>query len=184
MKKYADQNRRHLEFDVGDKVMLSAKDIKINPAITSYKLNEKYLGPFKVIERIGELDYKLELPKSMSRVHPTFHVSKLREFVESDPRFGDRDFGTDPVMNDDGEEEWEIEKIVDESDEPKHLYRIRWKGWDSKHDTWEDPKVVEKYRNLVEQWKKDRQILQDVIDKCAKASTKRNTKRKKLRRVR
>nr|GFB06411.1 putative reverse transcriptase domain-containing protein [Tanacetum cinerariifolium] len=43
------------------------------------KLNPRYVGPFKVIERLGSVAYKLELPKELSRVHNTFHVSNLKK---------------------------------------------------------------------------------------------------------
>nr|GFA94367.1 putative reverse transcriptase domain-containing protein [Tanacetum cinerariifolium] len=40
------------------------------------KLNPRYVGPFKVLERIGDVAYKLDLPEKLSRVHNTFHNSK------------------------------------------------------------------------------------------------------------
>ncbi|GKB79423.1 hypothetical protein Tco_0946318, partial [Tanacetum coccineum] len=43
------------------------------------KLNPRYVGPFKVLEKVGEVAYKLELPEELSRVHNTFHVSNLKK---------------------------------------------------------------------------------------------------------
>ncbi|GKD30398.1 hypothetical protein Tco_1241176 [Tanacetum coccineum] len=43
------------------------------------KLNLRYVGPFKVLEKVGEVAYKLELPEELSRVHNTFHVSNLKK---------------------------------------------------------------------------------------------------------
>ncbi|KAD1469151.1 hypothetical protein E3N88_42776 [Mikania micrantha] len=43
------------------------------------KLAPRYVGPFKILERIGKVTYKLELPPELSNVHPTFHVSNLRK---------------------------------------------------------------------------------------------------------
>ncbi|GKB38451.1 hypothetical protein Tco_0883393 [Tanacetum coccineum] len=63
-----------MEFQVGDKVMLKVSPWK---GVVRFgkrgKLNPRYVGPFKVIERVGEVAYKLELPEELSRVHNTFH---------------------------------------------------------------------------------------------------------------
>lgn len=116
MKKYADAKRRDVSFQVGDFVLLSTANIRLppTPGSESYKLNEKYLGPFKVLKRIGELSYELELP-SLMRVHPVFHVSKLKRFKRSPERFGVRTVG--PFSGDvaaDPEEEWVITEVVDQ----------------------------------------------------------------------
>ncbi|GJW50776.1 hypothetical protein Tco_0092127 [Tanacetum coccineum] len=49
------------------------------------KLNPRYVGPFKVIGKVGEVAYKLELPKELSRVHNTFHVSNLKKCFADEP---------------------------------------------------------------------------------------------------
>ncbi|GKA16110.1 hypothetical protein Tco_0695857 [Tanacetum coccineum] len=49
------------------------------------KLNPRYLGPFKVLEKVGSVAYKLELPQELSRVHNTFHVSKLKKCYADEP---------------------------------------------------------------------------------------------------
>ncbi|GJS90106.1 putative reverse transcriptase domain-containing protein [Tanacetum coccineum] len=49
------------------------------------KLNPRYVGPFKVIERVGEVAYKLEHPEELSRVHNTFHVSNLKKCHADEP---------------------------------------------------------------------------------------------------
>ncbi|GKC88546.1 putative reverse transcriptase domain-containing protein [Tanacetum coccineum] len=78
-KSYADLQRKPMEFQVGDKVMLKVSPWK---GVVRFgkrgKLNPRYVGPFKVIERVGEVAYKLELPEELSRVHNTFHVSNLK----------------------------------------------------------------------------------------------------------
>nr|GFD43089.1 putative reverse transcriptase domain-containing protein [Tanacetum cinerariifolium] len=49
------------------------------------KLNPMYVGPFKVLEKIGKVDYKLELLEELSRVHITFHVSNLKKCHADEP---------------------------------------------------------------------------------------------------
>ncbi|GJS09458.1 hypothetical protein Tco_0366254 [Tanacetum coccineum] len=49
------------------------------------KLNPRYVGPFKVLEKVGSVAYKLELPQELSRVHNTFHVSNLKKCHSDEP---------------------------------------------------------------------------------------------------
>ncbi|GJZ49670.1 putative reverse transcriptase domain-containing protein [Tanacetum coccineum] len=49
------------------------------------KLNPRYVGPFKVLEKVGAVAYKLELPQELSRVHNTFHVSNLKKCYANEP---------------------------------------------------------------------------------------------------
>nr|GEX29582.1 reverse transcriptase domain-containing protein [Tanacetum cinerariifolium] len=71
---------------VGDKVMLKASPWK---GVVRFgkrgKLNPRYVGPFKVLEKIGKVSYKLELPEELSRVHNTFHVSNLKKCHADEP---------------------------------------------------------------------------------------------------
>ncbi|GJV43866.1 putative reverse transcriptase domain-containing protein [Tanacetum coccineum] len=85
-KSYADLKRKLMEFQVGDKVMLKVSPWK---GVVRFgkrgKLNPRYVGPFKVLEKVGEVAYKLELPEELSRVHNTFHVSNLKKCHADEP---------------------------------------------------------------------------------------------------
>ncbi|GJY69390.1 putative reverse transcriptase domain-containing protein [Tanacetum coccineum] len=85
-KSYADLKRKPMEFQVGDKVMLKVLPWK---GVVHFgkrgKLNPRYVGPFKVLEKVGEVAYKLELPEELSRVHNTFHVSNLKKCHADEP---------------------------------------------------------------------------------------------------
>nr|GFC65207.1 putative reverse transcriptase domain-containing protein [Tanacetum cinerariifolium] len=73
---YADLKCKPMEFQVGDKVMLKVSPWKgVVPFGKREKLNPRYVGPFKVVARVGSVAYKLDLLEELSRVHNTFHVS-------------------------------------------------------------------------------------------------------------
>ncbi|GJS13174.1 putative reverse transcriptase domain-containing protein, partial [Tanacetum coccineum] len=85
-KSYADLKRKPMEFQVGDRVMLKVSPWK---GVVRFgkrgKLNPRYVGPFKVLEKVGSVAYKLELPQELSRVHNTFHVSNLKKCYSDEP---------------------------------------------------------------------------------------------------
>ncbi|GJZ98844.1 hypothetical protein Tco_0671297, partial [Tanacetum coccineum] len=85
-KSYGDLKRKPMDFQVGDKVMLKVSPWK---GVICFgkrrKLNPRYVGPFKVLEKVGSVAYKLELPKELSRVHNTFHVSNLKKCHADEP---------------------------------------------------------------------------------------------------
>ncbi|GJU71576.1 putative reverse transcriptase domain-containing protein [Tanacetum coccineum] len=84
-KSYANKRIRPLEFEVGDKVMLKVAPWKgVMRFGKRGKLNPCYIGPFQIIERIGPVAYRLELPQELSRVHNVFHVCNLKKCLSDD----------------------------------------------------------------------------------------------------
>nr|GEW44106.1 putative reverse transcriptase domain-containing protein [Tanacetum cinerariifolium] len=85
-KSYADLKRKPMEFQVRDKVMLKASPWK---GVVRFgkqgKLNPRYVGPFKLLEKIGKVSYKIDLPEELSRVHNTFYVSNLKKCHADEP---------------------------------------------------------------------------------------------------
>ncbi|XP_058769017.1 uncharacterized protein LOC131642867 [Vicia villosa] len=78
----ADKRRRPLEFDVGDRVFLKVTPrLRLKGPFKTRKLSPRYIGPYQIMRRIGEVAYQLALPPSLSRLHDVFHVSQLRKFV-------------------------------------------------------------------------------------------------------
>ncbi|KAF5791261.1 putative nucleotidyltransferase, Ribonuclease H [Helianthus annuus] len=78
-KNYADLKRKPLDFQVGDRVLLKVSPWKgVIRFGKKGKLAPRYVGPFKIVERIGKVAYRLELPPELGNVHPTFHVSNLK----------------------------------------------------------------------------------------------------------
>ncbi|GKA14523.1 hypothetical protein Tco_0694169 [Tanacetum coccineum] len=75
-----------MELEVGDRVMLKVSPWK---GVVRFdkrgKLNPSYVGPFKVLAKVGKVAYRLELPQELSRVHHTFHVSNLKKCYADEP---------------------------------------------------------------------------------------------------
>jgi hypothetical protein len=134
-KTYADQNRRELTFTIGDQVLLRTKNLKLKTT-GSRKLLPKWIGPFPVIGKVGQVAYKLELPDVML-CHPVFHVSNLQPYrsngsVQPPPM---------PIEVE-GDLEYEVEQILLHRDSKmgsrsKREYLVKWLGFGPEHNSWE-----------------------------------------------
>ena len=81
-KSYADKRRSELEFQVGDLVLLKVSPWKgIIRFRKRVNLGPRFIGPFKVLARVGKVAYRLQLPAKLSEIHNVFHVSQLRKCV-------------------------------------------------------------------------------------------------------
>ncbi|GJS59656.1 putative reverse transcriptase domain-containing protein [Tanacetum coccineum] len=81
-KRYADNRRKPLEFSVGDKVLLKVSPRKgVVRFSKRSKLSPRYVGLFKIVERVGPVAYRLRLPQDLVGIHDTFHMSNLKKFL-------------------------------------------------------------------------------------------------------
>lgn len=81
MKKFVDAYRRELSFSPGDHVLLKLRPFRLKSLACrpNEKLAPRFYGPFEVLEKIGEVAYRLKLPVDV-RIHFVFHVSQLKPF--------------------------------------------------------------------------------------------------------
>ncbi|GKB89230.1 putative reverse transcriptase domain-containing protein [Tanacetum coccineum] len=151
-KSYADLKRKPMEFQVGDKVMLKVLPWKGVVCFGKWgKLNPRYVGPFKVLEKVRSIAYKLELPQELSRVHNTFHVSNLKKCHADEPlavpldglHFDDKlQFVKEPVEIMDREV-----KRLKQSRIP--IVKVRWNSRRGPEFTWErEDQLRKKYSHL------------------------------------
>ncbi|KAI3815559.1 hypothetical protein L1987_15230 [Smallanthus sonchifolius] len=139
-KSYADKRRKPLEFQVGDLVLLKVSPWKgVIRFGKKGKLAPRYVGPFKILERIGKVAYKLELLPSLGNVHPTFHISNLKKcLADENLHIPLADVRIDETMH-------FVEKPVEIMDrEVKQLKRsripivkVRWESKRGLEFTWE-----------------------------------------------
>ncbi|GJR87220.1 putative reverse transcriptase domain-containing protein [Tanacetum coccineum] len=173
-KSYADLKRKPMEFEVGDKVMLKVSPWK---GVVRFgkrgKLNPRFVGPFKVIKRVGDVAYKLELPEELSRVHNTFHVSNLKKCHADEPlavpldglHFDDKlQFVEEPIEITDREV-----KRLKRSRIP--LVKVRWNSKRGPEFTWErEDQFRKKYPHLFTKTAPSRSIgiegALDALDLC------------------
>eukprot|EP00253_Pinus_taeda_P036062 PITA_36062 len=152
MKQQADQHRSERSFDVGDWVfprLQPYKQMSLKQAKKDNKLSPKYYGPYKVLQKIGTMAYKLELPAA-SRLHPVFHVSCLNKVI------GDKL----PVqtilseLDEEGKIILEPEAVIETRTRQLRNrsiseYLIKWKNLPAEASTWEDENFLQKHPELL-----------------------------------
>ena len=110
MKKYADKHRGEVEeYQVGDLVLLSTKDLKYQMVgRRTEKLTERFVGPYKVKSIVSMNAIKLELPSTI-KIHLVVNVSRVRRYMGQVE--GQKKEKPQPIIIK-GEEEWKVEKIM------------------------------------------------------------------------
>ena len=81
-KSYHDKRRKALEFQEGDHVFLRVTPMTgVGRALKSRKLTPRFIGPYQILKRVGDVAYQIALPPSLSNLHSVFHVSQLRKYI-------------------------------------------------------------------------------------------------------
>jgi hypothetical protein len=144
------QNKRlaHV-FNIEDMVWLTAKNIKIHQKTP--KLGPQQLGPYKVLERIGDLDYHLEL-SSYLNLNPVFYVSCLSPWHDNGLH---KPLPPEPVVIQ-GKEEYEVNSIIDSRVYRRQLqYLVCWKGYSEGKNTWEPAKNLSHAKKAIAKFYKE-----------------------------
>jgi transposase InsO family protein len=155
-KRFADEKRTEAEFDINDEVLVSTENL--NPEVyrnsPSKKLLPKFAGPYKIIEKINEVAYKLQLDANMNRIHPVFHISALKQYnkPEDVERLPER---PPPVDTDNAGDRYEVENILDSRIYRKQRqYLVKWKGYPQEDSTWEPIKNLTNALESIEEYDK------------------------------
>ena len=158
---YANEKRREVRFAEGDSVLLSTANVRNENRAP--KLCPKYIGPFVISRVISDVAYELALPATM-KIHPVFHVSKLKKYVSGSSEFPDRQQDhARPMAVDqiDGEDAWEVERVVDKRTRKVGKrsvveYLVLWKGYPEWEKTWERASNLEAAPEAVKAFEESR----------------------------
>ena len=156
-------HRRALSFQEGDQVLLSTRNIWFKRCPT--KLQRRYVGPFRIVKKIGDVAYKLELPEGW-RMHPVFHVSLLKQWRESawscpaeeEPEM---DVELEP------EEVYQIERIlkwrwVKSGRRASREFLVEWRGYPLDEAQWVPERNFPYPEELKTQIRQDRPVEERV----------------------
>ena len=159
-RKNANLRRREAPtFAPGDRVLLSTKDMELQ-FVPAEKLGPKYIGPFKVLQKMGPVTYKLEFPKSM-KIHNVIHVRKLKAYHEPIEPEQRHERPPPTVDEESGDEEFEIEKILTHRDRSRgkgktkiREYYVKFRGYPEFENMWLAEKNVFANRLVAAYWKR------------------------------
>ncbi|CAH9102252.1 unnamed protein product [Cuscuta epithymum] len=151
-KSYADKRRRTLEFKVDDEVFLKVSPWKgIIRFQTRGKLNPRYIGPFRIIEKVGAVAYRLQLTPELEKIHNVFHVSMLKKYVR-DPSHvlekppvevrEDLNYAVQPVRVID-------RKVKKLRSKEVPMVKVLWKSDRVEEETWETEALMRKQYSFL-----------------------------------
>jgi hypothetical protein len=164
-KSYADANRKDIDFQVGDSVLLST--VNLNRHNQVRKLYPKFVGPFKVVGKVNDVAYKLDLPPSMP-IHDVFHVNLLKHYIKG------RTPTPPPIpIIVEGEYEYEVERILLHRDRKigtskKREYYVKWTGFGPEHCTWEPENHLRNAPEILNTYWEYHKLIQEAHARIAR----------------
>jgi transposase InsO family protein len=136
----ANTKRSDITFALGEKVLLSSQNIKLK-APGAGKLLPRYLGPFVIKRKVGEVAYELDLPHTMARLHPVFHASLLKKWRDNGA------YQPPPPDLFNGEEYFHVQSIIDHRERTykntvRRDFLVKWDGYGPEHNSWEPERLL------------------------------------------
>ena len=144
--RYYDQKHKEKIYKMGDEVLLSSRYIRTRRACK--KLDDRFLGPFAILDKVGQNAYRLDLPKKYGRIFRTFNVSLLEPYQR---RPGQE---PPPPVDIDDDEEWLVERVLDarKTRAGRMLFLVRWEGFTREHDSWEPEENLENAQDKLKEY--------------------------------
>jgi hypothetical protein len=153
---HANKKRLEANFKVGDRVLVSSKNIRtVRP---KKKLDWKYLGPGSILARIGPSAYRVDLPGAKG-VHPVFHASLLEPYRERSTLPTTQDPIQEPLVQG-SEDSYDVEEVRDrrQRKDGQWEYLIKWEGYPDSENTWEIATNLSQ-ETLKQYWKNTKRPL-------------------------
>lgn len=153
-----DNKHQPVALAVGDRAYLRLGDDYNIPGLTNPKLHHQRIGPFKVLERVGPLAYRLQLTPVM-RIHPVVSIAQLEPAAKGfDPYGRVKHSNPPPVVEKDSldpneAEEYTIEALIGKrTSRNRTQYLVKWKGYGHEHNVWYDLMDLEDVPNLIQEY--------------------------------
>lgn len=151
MEWYADKKCTDRSFSVGEEVFLKLQPYRHQTVVArkNHKLSARYFGPYTILEKIGMVAYKLNLPSS-SRIHNVFHVSQLKKKLGKKHSVQTTLPGvdTDGVINPQPVAILD-RRLIKKGNKPATMVLIQWENGKPEEATWEAwTQIAAKYPNF------------------------------------
>ncbi|SLM33922.1 Ribonuclease H-like domain [Lasallia pustulata] len=171
-----DKHHRRLSIEVGDEVFIKLHKGYTLPSVTNRKLSNQRAGPLKIVEKIGLLAYRLNIPVNW-KIHPVISVAQLEPAPKGNDLYEREDRPSDPPAVEEFNSEWhdyKVEKLVGRRDRKlgkgKKIteYLVRWKGYSSVHNQWYGKDMLESSKELIEEYDKEHRPTKEVATDTSK----------------
>ena len=150
MKRAVDKRRRSEVYNVGDEVVLTTANLRSYCPHLPPKIKARWVGPFRITREISPVAYGLDLPPGW-RIHPVFHVSKLKRYIRSEEFL--REVEPPPLVLVGDTVEYEVEGILRHQGKgARRRYLVLWKGYPLHEATWEPESHLANAPNILEEY--------------------------------